>query len=664
MIDEPKPVFAYRPHLDGLRAVAVLLVFIFHAAPSSLPGGFIGVDVFFVLSGFLITSILLRQVDAGTASLLDFYRRRFQRLLPAAFVLLLTVIAAESIWGSVIEATTRRREAISTVFYVANWNLIDQADDYFAEGFAPSPLRHMWSLAIEEQFYLFWPIFVVVGLRLLNGRLGIFAACIASVTVVSALLMVVSFSPTEASRVYYGTDTRVFQPLAGALLAVIVHASTKSARISRALRCVRPFSPAASIGAFIALIALGWSFGGTGSTYFRGGAIAVTVISVVLILGTEQPGALRTVLSHRWVVALGAISYGFYLWHWPIILWLSPPDEASWTDRRLINLLQFAATVAIAVASYRLVEQPLRTLRRPKTSSVFVAAGLSMAVATLVAFILLSPPPLTNATAEEALEDRSVFPCKDGVYPCVRSEGAGSSPPTVALVGDSTAQHYDLALRQLSADYGFRYVQAAAGGCPIGNRLLATGTGAAVHKPSNLKCHASTKGVYERLVTEFDVDLVLATSFNETSQHVTDGAVVTRNTPQHFAETREYLDEAVDDLAAGGAEIAFIEIVPRGPGVQCLESSTPNSGDCITDITNAFERRYNEILREAASASEHVAGTLTVESSVCPNESCPLILDGVVARYDGTHFTGTQSLRMAPILRDALAEVGINLGNL
>ena len=152
----------YRPQLDGLRAIAVLLVFVFHAVPSALRGGFIGVDIFFVLSGYLITLILLEQ--RSPRALGPFYVRRIKRLLPAALVLLVVVAVRESLWGTALELDSRFREIRATTLYVANWNLIARSDDYFAESESASPLRHMWSLAVEEQFYLVWP-FLLIGRR-------------------------------------------------------------------------------------------------------------------------------------------------------------------------------------------------------------------------------------------------------------------------------------------------------------------------------------------------------------------------------------------------------------------------------------------------------------------------------------------------------------------
>ncbi len=208
----------YRPHLDGLRAIAVLLVFVFHAAPSGLGGGFIGVDIFFVLSGYLITLILLEH--RSPRALGPFYVRRIKRLLPAALVLLLVVAVRESLWGTVLELDSRFREIRATTLYAANWNLIGRSDDYFAESESASPLRHMWSLAVEEQFYLVWPLLLIGIVWLFRRRLGVAAAVAAALATASAVAMITLYSPANVARAYYGTDARVFQPLLGAVLAI------------------------------------------------------------------------------------------------------------------------------------------------------------------------------------------------------------------------------------------------------------------------------------------------------------------------------------------------------------------------------------------------------------------------------------------------------------
>lgn len=666
MLDK-NPAFAYRPHLDGLRAVAVLMVFVFHAAPEALPGGFIGVDVFFVLSGYLITSILLVQSDGDGIRLADFYRRRLQRLLPAAFAVILTVIAAESIWGSVLELGNRRREALATVFYVANWNLIGQADDYFAEALDPSPLRHMWSLAIEEQFYLVWPIVLVLALKLVGPRRSLLTGIVVVAIATSAALMTLQYTPLETSRLYYGTDTRLFQPLAGALLALLLHNRGVPSRVQRSVSG-RSIGLVVAVSSLAGIVGLAIVLSGAGSAYFQVGAIGVTLLTATLILSTETPNHLSAWLETRPLVRLGEISYGFYLWHWPIILWLAPPDGAGFADRRLVNLLQLAATMAVALASHRFLETPIRRQRNASTVRVAAFGALSMSIVAVGAFALLDPT-LSSDPAQPvsaaAAQDRSFEPCPDNPRPCVKVEGASEESPTVVLIGDSTAQAYDPALKVLAETYGFRYVQAAVGGCPIGNVLLATGRDGELHKQSNFMCFEETPSIYEEVLERWNPDLILFTSSNDVSQMVVDGELLQTGSPEHLARAEEAIRDAVSELTAQGARAAFIEILPPGPGVTCLERDEPNVGTCTRDVDQPSQAdAYNEIYRQVALDNDAVAGVLELRDLVCPDAACPLAIDGVVVRYDGGHFTATWSASLATVLDERLRVLGVELDQL
>jgi peptidoglycan/LPS O-acetylase OafA/YrhL len=639
--------------------LAVLAVFVFHAAPTALRGGFIGVDVFFVLSGFLITSILLRQHAEGTYSLSGFYVRRIKRLLPASLALLAFVTVAVAVYGASAEISTRLREVRATVFYLANWNLIATSDDYFAADFTASPLRHMWSLAIEEQFYFVWPI-VLAGLVAVFGVRRRIVAPLAAIAVASAVLMSVRYSPAEVSRVYYGTDTRIFQPLAGAILAVWLSRGPSDEARERARMIALPLGIVSCVG----LLASARYFDGSESAYFNGGAVLVSLLACGLILAGElDPRSLITrALSTRLLVQLGAISYGFYLWHWPIIQWITVPDGADFLDRRLTNLLQLAATLALATASYLLLETPIRR-RRVRFPATF-ATGLAAMLLTVIAAGALLQVPETGAEAA-VYKDRSYQACPDNPQPCVKREGAAPDSPTVVLVGDSTAQAYDPALKVLAAQYGFRYVQAAVGGCPIGHRFIATGVDGELHKSSNFMCFDEMPGIYKRVVEEFDATLILATSFNETNQHVTDGELVTSGTPRHLQEVRDALEAAVTDLTSGGATFVFIDILPPGPNVACLEKSAENEGSCVRKVgSDSVEKPFNEIFRQLADERDDVAGTVSFEEELCPDEACPLTIDGIVVRYDGGHFTGTESRALAPMLDEKLREIGIDLGDL
>jgi peptidoglycan/LPS O-acetylase OafA/YrhL len=660
----------YRPHLDGLRAIAVLLVFVFHAAPTSLKGGFIGVDIFFVLSGYLITLILLGNRsprDLGT-----FYGRRIKRLLPAALLLLVVVAFRESLWGAATEIESRFREIRATTLYAANWHLIARSDDYFAESESASPLRHMWSLAVEEQFYLVWPLLLLAVVWLFRRRLGVAAIVAAALTVASAVAMTVLYTPTNVARAYYGTDARVFQPLLGAVLAIgtVLVVRRGAAHVSLPWQAAISGRRAALLVGSVALAALGlMAFGldGAESPYFHGGAIAVAAATAVLIWALERPTPLAAVVGWWPLAALGRISYGVYLWHWPIILWVRPDDGASWIDRRAVNLNQLLLTLAIATASYVLVERPIRTRRfAGPTWQVMGVAAVSMAMVIGSSAWLLRPASSGHeAIAAAAVDDTSVEHCPDQPHPCVLYEPGDPSAPTVALVGDSTAQMYRPALLALAEQYGFRFVQEAMGGCPIGDRLIASGIDGELHKPSNFMCHEALPGNYQEMLDTWPVSLVIATAWNESNKHVTDGELVVAGTERHRDEMRAALEQSVDLLASGGARIAFLTVLPPGPFMECLESGPGDQGRCLRTIAPSPIDVVNQQFRQLADQRDDVVGVIDLLDVICPGgAACPLTIDGVVARYDGTHFTGTWSRSLAPVIDQRLRGFGVDLSQI
>jgi peptidoglycan/LPS O-acetylase OafA/YrhL len=562
------------------------------------------------------------------------------------------------VWGSVLELQVRLREARATLFYVANWNLISQADDYFAEGLKASPLRHMWSLAVEEQFYILWPL-VLAGVWALGVRGRKLFGFIAVLTVASAVAMWLMYDPQHVSRVYYGTDTRVFQPLIGAGLAVLLE------RRQRATSEAPSKSPAPIVAAvaLAVLLILAWRIPSGDTSYFHGGAIAIALVAAVLIAALEHPGLVGKVLAWEPLVHLGVISYGVYLWHFPITLWVPPPDGASWADRRVVNIIQFALTLALAEGSYRLVELPLRRKARVSRPLVMSLAACSIVALAVVAGVLLKPP--ADSLALSATKDRSYKACPQNPQPCVKVKGATPAAKTVVLVGDSTAQAYNPALMVLAKQYGFNYVQAAVGGCPIGHRLLATGVNGELHKSSNFMCFDEMPGIYQKVLDTWNPALVIATSSNEPSQHMDGDTVVKTGTPTHLTQTRAALDEAVSTLTSKGAKLVFIDILPGGPGVTCLQASAPNQGTCVRPVLpDSVEKQYNAMFAAIAEADPAVLGTVSFTDVVCPDDACQLLIDGVVARYDGGHYTGTFSKKIAPLLYDRLKAVGIDLATL
>jgi hypothetical protein len=219
-------------------------------------------------------------------------------------------------------------------------------------------------------------------------------------------------------------------------------------------------------------------------------------------------------------------------------------------------------------------------------------------------------------------------------------------------------------LKKLASIYGFRYVQAAVGGCPISHRLIATGLDGELHKPSNFMCYDEMPGIYQRVLDEYDPDLVIATSWNETNQHVEGGELLLKGTPEHLQATETALRETVDLLTSGGAQLAFLGVLPPGKTVDCLKTGGADSEACARPVTpESGEKPYNEIFDTIAADLDTVA-SISLEDVVCPDGSCPLTIDNIVMRYDGGHFTGTASRHLAPIIDARLAQEGIDLSHL
>ena len=340
---------AYLPGLDGLRALAVLAVLLYHARPEWLPGGFLGVEVFFVISGFIITRGLLQEWQkSGRIDLRGFWLRRARRLLPALFLLLAGVMAYASMFETEAVAALRG-DVLAALAYVTNWHLIFGEQSYFASFEKPSLLLHLWSLAIEEQFYLVWPLLLAALLPLLRTK-GTFALIIAGI-VASTVGMAALYEPgTDTSRLYYGTDTRAAGLLCGAALAFLLSKSRLGAQ-SRSPLAITLLGVAGLGG----LIVAAYAMSETGALLYQGGFLAVSLLSAALIFGATRDSLLSRLLGVaplRWV---GARSYGIYLWHWPIFL-------MTWPDQPSLDVLaaQVVATVVIAALSYRFVETPIR----------------------------------------------------------------------------------------------------------------------------------------------------------------------------------------------------------------------------------------------------------------------------------------------------------------
>ena len=382
--------------LDGLRGLAVAGVLLFH--DDLLIGGFLGVDLFFALSGFLITGLLLAEHESsGRVDLVSFWRRRARRLLPAALMFLVLITPLMYVFGTIAQVEAAREGVVPAMLYVANWAQIANSEQYWALFTEPSPLTHLWSLAVEEQFYVLWPLIAMFVLRGKRARLQLGVVTAVGI-VASFVAMLVLFDAASPTRVYMGTDTRAASILVGALAAVV--------SLDRRLQQLAIRVPSAvAAGQLLLLggvIAMWATIDGSSSTaLYRGllllhsSACAVLAASIWITARTPVIRGLE-VAPLRW---LGTISYGLYLWHWPVFIII---DEASTGfSRPVVSVLRWSVSLAIAAASFRFLEAPIRYGRQLGSARSGLSA-LAAATALVVVSTQVTPHPAAATLSIEA----------------------------------------------------------------------------------------------------------------------------------------------------------------------------------------------------------------------------------------------------------------------
>jgi peptidoglycan/LPS O-acetylase OafA/YrhL len=640
---------AYRPALDGLRAFAVLSVIGYHLGLKQLQGGFVGVDLFFVLSGYLITSLLLREYRAsGAIDLPQFWLRRAKRLLPALFV----VLVATAVWvarnARPFELPLRRMDLFWTLFYGSNWHFIASAQDYFAQSAAVSPVRHTWSLAIEEQFYLAWPLIVVSALALARRRTWLLGAVVGAGVVASGVAMAVLFTPGDPSRAYYGTDTRIHQPLIGALLAVVC-----SWRAPRAL--IRNGTGVAIVGA-VAVASAAMFLSDHNPAYWNGVSVLLACAGALLVLGVEAApdGTLARGLSRQPFRWIGQISYGLYLWHWPVILAVSAPVVLlRWLPEPwATNVTRVALTFGIASTSFYLVEQPVRRNRLPIIRSSPLRFVAATGFATLLVGIALARST-SGGTAEVAAQDIPGCPAS-GDEICVRAEGPRGAP-VLAVTGDSIARSLDPAFLKIARDHGWTYLLAAKNACRI-THLLTSFEGEV--RPFDQQCYETTPRVTRRLL-RWRPDLIVAIDRWEIMDFVgPDGKPRLRGTPEHVRITRAALADAARELTSNGSRLAFFVLPPALNGDCGSKIPLTDPGCNVPVADDPAQAPYNDAFRQVASEVPGVT-TISVNDAVCPQGTCVSRVNGLVVRFDGLHFSPDASVWLAPTLYAQLVASGI-----
>ncbi len=634
-----RPTLAHLPGLDGLRGVAVAAVLAFHAG--HLQGGYLGVDLFFVLSGYLITSLLLVEGDrTGSIDLARFWGRRARRLLPALGVMLVGVSLYAWVVADPGELHRIRWDGLATLAYVANWRQIFGRVDYFALFSAPSPLEHTWSLAIEEQFYVVWPlVFValVVALRrrrstseIPRRRLG------AAVVGLSVTLAVVALGAQIVlervagwQRVYFGTDTRAFAILVGA--AVAGHAAWRGPVRDGTPR--RTLEVGAIVGA--AILAVAWaSLDGTGWSVRHGGLPACSIAGAVVVAAVAQPRPtiIARALSFAPLRWLGLISYGVYLYHWPIDVWLSA-DRTGWSGWGLVAL-QLTVTLAVSVLSYRFIEQPVRRGRAwPRLVNVAVPVTGALAVGVLV-----MASTATNAFDRLGPHDT----------PGVTSSGAGG--PTTMIVGDSVAWYLgEQGFGEVRTDPPMRFVNDGTPGCafpPTDRFRYADGS-------QSDEFTASCDRHWLRLIDEYDVTrivFVLGATVSDQPRH--DGAFLAPCSPAWHDWYVAELGGWTRRFAAQGVHTFLVTMPPAidaGTRTAAVTAANARSAAC-----------GNRVMKEVAAADPAHVSVIDLEAKMCPGDdsACARTWDGVTLRPDTVHFKGPSAELVAAWL---LSQMGVDV---
>jgi peptidoglycan/LPS O-acetylase OafA/YrhL len=465
------------PALNGLRALAVIGVVAYHLQFGWASGGYLGVDLFFVLSGFLITSLLLEErVGTGRLNLAAFWARRAKRLLPALFLVLLALalyLVVNAAWGGpgangLVDLPGLRGDALATLLYVGNWHAIFAGQSYFAQFSTPSPLQHTWSLAIEEQFYLVWPLVLLLilrGARRAWRRVGVAVAIVG--TAVSAGLMALLFHPgTDPSRVYYGTDTRLFDLMAGVTVAFLVAARPQPGPAAR--RALHVAGPAAAVALGVFWVIAGTAKGEPRNWMFEGGFLLCAVLAALVVADARllARGPFARALSLPPLHFLGTISYGIYLWHWPILVYVTRARTGLSTAP--LDIVRVAATLVLATASYYLVERPIRRswLRGPLRVWLAPLAGVATAVCLVVATFPAVADPSTAATTSNAARPTGAAVAGSGGYSgqtlITLAGGTVPSPAhplRVVLIGDSVMHDASFAITAALSATGEATVQ-------------------------------------------------------------------------------------------------------------------------------------------------------------------------------------------------------------
>jgi peptidoglycan/LPS O-acetylase OafA/YrhL len=696
----------FRPDIEGLRAIAVLLVIAYHARVPGLTGGYIGVDVFYVVSGFLITGLIVRELQAtGRVDLPRFYARRARRLLPAALVVIVLTVFASAIIMPPLQMVDVAGDGAAAALYVSNIRFAAQATDYLQAELAPSPLLHFWSLGVEEQFYLFWPalLLIVAGRATSVRRI---AAAVAIVAVASFALSL-SWTATDAPLAFFLLPARAWELAVGAGLAL---AATRIARIP-------------AMAATVAVVA-GLGLIGIGSvvfdldTPFPGTAALVPVVGAALVIcgGLPHPiGPVSRLMAIRPMQWVGGISYSLYLWHWPLLVLPAVALGAPlpWPARAAL----VGMTFVLAEASRRWIEDPIRhgSAARLKPSRTLATAGaLSLVVATVslgagravaptvlstVASAISSPVVLDLPTARPSSTSSSttgprtsappsgaptavptIAPTPGGPVPAdlvpplatVRDDtpviyadtchaewretqppdcvyGRKDSPTTVVLIGDSHAAHWFPTFERLADERDWRLVSLTKSACPVADVPVYN----ANLKREYTECADWRAAVLQRIAKERPA--LVAISDSRAGDLLVDGRIVSSTDAEDVWAAG--LRRSIKTIEQSAQHVVVIGDTPNPSGDPpvCLSDHLDDALACATPRSKALGPKRTAT--ERAVSAETGATFVDPSPWLCPTEPCPAIIGRVLVYRDGHHMTTPFAAALAPYLAPLLPQL-------
>ncbi|MCD9198134.1 acyltransferase family protein [Aeromicrobium wangtongii] len=677
----------FRPDIQGMRGLAVLLVVVHHAWPDVLPGGFVGVDMFFTVSGFVIGSLLLGEIGrTGAVDLYDFWTRRARRILPASLLVLGATLTATWLWAPATQRRAIGDDGLWATLFAANLRFIQQGTDYAAADRDPSPFQHFWSLAVEEQFYLAVPVIVAVcaGVAVRRGwaTRRLLALVMVAVCVLSLAYSVhlTSASPTAA---YFSPFTRAWQLAAGVAAACVV---PFLARRCDELRDALGVAGLLGLGATIALLAE-TGIGGTGYPSYLSAAPTLSTVAV-LLAGAGRPGLGAQVLSYAPLRHVGDISYSLYLWHWPVQI------VAAWlvATGPLVNGLLMLLSYVLAVLSYRLVENPVRrssslASRRWVTAAAAICCiGVVSACASRVAAFdprvavrVASAPAAPTPPADRPGPGRTTeFDLRPSQLPsgssriridaatvladyvdlaqkgCQRGYVGTSSLPdpatctfgdgrrTFYLVGDSMATALTPAVGRAADRVGARLRVMAKASCTLA-------TGVTVHKDevggAYRSCDRFRADLLDHLEQEKPDAVFMVNSNGSAAGQVDRDGRRTRASTWQRATTAG-LVRTVQRLRAAGIPVVLIEN-PARPGDDDRATGCLLDGGTVKECTftdtpavGAYERAHRRLAGRVP--------LVRVNTHICPEHRCRPILGDVVVWRDDSHFTRTYARVLAP----------------